>query len=336
MKKFYTVYFSNTPVDQFQGFTTTNSIHSDNLRQRGKYSLTWELLDNPTTHKFLTSYENIINHTGYFAFWNRYDHGAGLDIDPNIIEELNKNVRRGAEIFTKPKIDLALQVFDNDTDEEALDKLNAIHYVFEKKLLEIRDRYDLEDRLEMITVCESLNELVHSLEGKYHARVQKGLDDQKPMKLFNVIRLASEDRDAELNCIAEDSDYENFIAATNDGNLYSDFYTVGKDLGTAFHTNDKELVRNREVKQQSLITASVQFSFQHTTFGKETEIDQSLYDRYYAWCEEAEAEKYGYNYREPKYNLGRCRIGKLLIDDFSYIDNMLRTRPYVAGVKIHN
>lgn len=205
-----------------------------------------------------------------------------------------------------------------------------------KKLLEIRDRYDLEDRLEMITVCESLNELVHSLEGKYHARVQKGLDDQKPMKLFNVIRLASEDRDAELNCIAEDSDYENFIAATNDGNLYSDFYTVGKDLGTAFHTNDKELVRNREVKQQSLITASVQFSFQHTTFGKETEIDQSLYDRYYAWCEEAEAEKYGYNYREPKYNLGRCRIGKLLIDDFSYIDNMLRTRPYVAGVKIHN
>ena len=66
-----------------------------------------------------------------------------------------------------------------------------------------------------------------------------------------MVRHTSDHVRAKYPEITEDM-YRCFENNIQNGDLYSDFFTVGKDLGHAFATNDVELVRNGEVKQQSV------------------------------------------------------------------------------------
>ena len=90
----------------------------------------------------------------------------------------------------------------------------------------------------------------------------------------------------------EDDDY-NRMEIFNFGYIELDFGTIGKDLGTRFETNDVELVKRQEIKQQEWIQTISAQKFLCPKNLKE------IGDHYYKWCNDNKVEEYGYNYKEP-------------------------------------
>jgi hypothetical protein len=135
---------------------------------------------------------------------------------------------------------------------------------------------------------------------------------------------------------AESSDYERFQTNTATGDLFSDFWTVGKDLGTAFFTDDQELVTNCEVKQQSYISGAVNFDLVRDQYQQPHTPAQTaeIYQRYYAWCEQAGAQQQGYDYRQLCYRLGRAPVGLLEQISFSELYSNLVRYPFVCDINV--
>lgn len=186
--------------------------------------------------------------------------------------------------------ELKLEV-DNDTIKE-MEKLNELHFIFETQSI---DKVNHPDAEEMFYYLEAINNLVHLCE--------KFTPDNGFISEFHSYRL----QDDLLDTVSmETEDYmemDYYIAGT----AMIDFGTVGKDLGACYETNDVELVKREEIKQQEFIRPYL--SFDWTDYPRDREAD---YAAYYEWCDTNEVEKYGYNVRDPKYNLGRVVIGDLV------------------------
>ena len=130
------------------------------------------------------------------------------------------------------------------------------------------------------------------------------------------------------------ADYELFQQNVENGDLFSDFFTVGKDLGHAYYTRDTNLVHNKEVKQQSVVSGSVHFGFNREAFGVK---DKHLWDHtqeYHRWCDHVKAPEYGYRYWNPKYNLGRAKIGELIGETLHSITEKFNNTPYLSKVEL--
>lgn len=313
------VYFSSEPA----GTTDSNGtsfIKQPEYRIPGEFAIEWTLLDNSTADKF---YNNVLTlkseDRAGFIRWNKYKSGLVLE---EVIADLNSEldycnqnnyVEFGPEYYLNSDL----------TNAEMHNRLNAIHFAFENKLYEHQANKTATP--DFLIALERLNKLVHTCENKHL------FGDQQ--KEFYVVRNNGNIQFPEC----EDTDYLRFQTHYIDGHLYSDFWTVGKDLGTAFFTNDKLLVTNQEVKQQSYISGACFFELSKSNYLVERTASEeaAIYKKFYDWCASVEADRYGYEFTAPRYRLGRARVGVIDPKPFEYYYNNLSQFPYVTGIDVY-
>jgi hypothetical protein len=204
----------------------------------------------------------------------------------NVIDEVNQ-----MGWFEVPE---ELKLIVDDKQDTQLSKLNELHFIFENNLIEENERTGENIEPQLFRALESMNNLVH---------VCEKWDGNENPTVFNVFRMIEHD-DLEWLHMADD-DY-NRMEIFNFGYIELDFGTIGKDLGTCFDTQDVELVKRQEIKQQEWIRP---FLSQKFLMPKEPAGEWKP-DHYYKWCEDNKVTDYGYNYKEPQYNLGRVILGE--------------------------
>tara|TARA_B100001287_G_C22659312_1_gene519485 strand:+ start:123 stop:1145 length:1023 start_codon:yes stop_codon:yes gene_type:complete len=314
----------------------TQYIDGDNIVE-------WELMDNICAETFVTAFNmvkgvdesraNELSPASWIA-WNRYSTGEDTSSDwQNSIELLNLEVMyaidKGHCDFKQNKHIIRSDVMDMD---EILSICNAIHFEFESKLLDhqkqLQEASAPDSDNDFKECLEKLNRLVHL--------VEKGPNINTINNNFFVIRYNSDHVSKDFPKLNDDM-YKCFQQNVENGDLFSDFFTVGKDLGHAYHTKDIELVKNKECKQQSVISGAVHFGFNPQHFGNKDSVVPSQvpeYANYQNWCKEIQADQYGYNYWEPKYNLGRAPIGSIIDESYESLLLKFNETPYISKVEL--
>lgn len=274
---------------------TENDINS--LEKENLVNLCYKLRDNETTKKWVKLFleaESISRKQGIAKEWhyNYYSTPTWQVVQVGRVK-LNETIEavKKLNLFDIPD---SLKLDTEDYKIIELDKLNELHFIFESVSHEQLKNHPNRDTL--FNFLETINNLVHVCE-RYIPTLDNAVEQQ-----FHSYRLIA---DIE-NLPMEDSDFVNMEIDIKNTAMV-DFATVGKDLGTCFYTDDKELVRKKEIKQQEFIKPFL--SFEWGGFPKDSTDEYKLY---YEWAEEAETSKYGYNVKEPKYNLGRVVVGDLL------------------------
>ena len=332
----YRVHLNSTPTGAIQ---PDGSSYITKFSE-GENTIDWTILDTVVAQTFVESFKMVSSNTSesdispaqWLAF-NNYKSGGQAPVEDwnNTLDKLNKEVKYANEQgfcnFDETHI--------SDPREPMLDilaKCNAIHYEFENQLLDWQKQLETAshpaDRSDFKACLERLNTLVHTVEKG--PVVKPGHDN------FVVIRYNSDHVSGKFPKITEEH-YKCFQQNVENGDLFSDFFTVGKDLGHAYHTNDKLLVQNKEVKQQSVISASVHCGWNKTNFGNKMQTatwQGGVYRGYQQWCEWVEADKYGYNYWEPKYNLGRAPIARCEISSFVEFNKIWEDTPWISKVEL--
>jgi len=281
----------------------------------GEFAITWTLYDNSTSDKFYRTIQQQKTLPNRFINWNKYESAGQFD---RTAEQLNSELDycrdKGYVNFTDD-----FYVYPAQDWDERHRRLNAIHFAFESELYKHQANGTATE--DFLVSLERLNKLVHACEG-----------DHLTNQLFYVVRDSG--LDEYPHC--DDDDYNRFEVIYNNGNLFADFFTVGKDLGTAFYTNDVELVNRQEVKQQSYISGSVCIEFNPETYLQtvsEHEYNE-LYKDYYTWCFNAGAHDKGYAYTEPRYRLGRVCLGVIEDQPLDYFISNLKKYPHVCNIEV--
>ena len=323
MSKYINVYFTSIPNPELiQLNTETNELlvdtNSDYYHDASanSYVLKYKLRENETIDKFLNLTEPILQNTNYRISYNNYE-SYGYDSQLEARRELNNLIDRiNQNNWLTISDDLKIDVSSEDTQHE---KLNELHFLFEKKRVLVADA--LSENRSLINALESLNQLIHQCEN--------GLIDDK--RVYQVLRL---DQQNDIQVKMEDDDY-NRMRLHQFGTVQLDFATVGKDLGDAFYANDIDLVRNREIKQQLYITPYISLVF-------DGDSDEDGYkaasDDYKEWCINNNVGDY-YAFTLPKYNLGRVILGDWVDKDTKNIDDVIDIRkryPYLLDIKIED
>ena len=95
------------------------------------------------------------------------------------------------------------------------------------------------------------------------------------------------------------------------GCLEMDYNTIGKDIGACFWTDDADLIKRGEHRQQLVMTPGVAANFQHDPSNFPTvESDDAKIAEYHAWCEAQGLGEY-LDYTAPENRLGRLRLGQI-------------------------
>ena len=79
-----------------------------------------------------------------------------------------------------------------------------------------------------------------------------------------------------------------------------------------------------------MVSGSVAFAMDRAQFGLRSNNHEQA--RYWQWCKDANAELYGYDFTESRYNLGRAPVGRAS-QTYSQMENILNATPYVVGVQ---
>lgn len=237
------------------------------------------------------------------------------------------------------KIDINLKL-EIVSDDNQIDKLNALHRCFEDisyeiKPLRIREPDTYND---LYNLLERVNWLVHRME-----RVAlQGNDDTK--WILTVLRNETCLHDVENILPLDAEDYKQFDMSGRTGKLYLDYCTVGKDLNNCWGSNDIELVKAGEVKQQTHAKPAVNFTFHNFPIPKILKrgvmvenTDFTTYDgyskRYFKWCEENNLGDY-IDLKDPMYTYGRLIIGECTnINSTEEYLEMISETPYICGVR---
>lgn len=296
----------------------TNTIHSPQC-VAGKTKLTWKLNDFPATQTFYEITKSAILSTGRTIYWNSYNTVPDTELFlPSLVRQLNADI----DAYPLPN---DLQIDINAGQEDLYKKTNEIHYKFEKLLV------DSTPTTEQKHILERLNKLVHEIEHN----IANYFDKLNTTEYFYACRHTSPEAE-QLYKELSDEEYNSFTFQTESGDLYLDFFTVGKDLGHAYMSNDVALVKRKEVKQQQLITASIQMGVTSIeNFGiSNPEIDKQQQMNYYYWCKSNEVTKYGYDYKKPKYNLGRFKLGTLQNETYHSFIEKVNHYPYITDIGI--
>ena len=308
----------------------------------GDNVIEWQLLDNICAETFIKAFNmvkgvddsrgNDISPASWIA-WNRYSTGADANKEwqDNIIL-LNDEVMYAME---KNHCEFTVEehIINPNMNLSWVNQIcNAIHFEFESKLLDhkkqIEETSAPESDNDFKACLERLNKLVHL--------VEKGPNTGSINNNFFVIRYNSDHVSKDFPKLNTEM-YNCFQQNNENGDLFSDFFTVGKDLGHAYHTNDKLLVENQEIKQQSVISGSVHFGFNPMYFGNKTPIlphQGPVYSAYQTWCKNVRADEYGYDYWEPKYRLGRAPIGSLLNETYDSLVDKFKQTPFISKVEL--
>ena len=294
MSKTLKITFSQLPVSQTapSGDIMLPLVNTDQT-----YALTYNLTKNcTTTDKFIDLYKQTSKTGTYMCSYNFY-HFPDDVMYYTMKHRMNSIIETINAMNELPDVDVSLILDASSIDPEE-SKLNALHLYFENttnelESLEIKNHKPNTSYL----LLEEINQLVHTLEpGPYTDK-----------QFFGSIRLAPNMPPYEnITLPLTDEDYNNFTIHHNWGDLLLDYFRVGKDLFTAQHTNDIQLVKTRGVAQQNTVHTCFQILCNepnisggpHTSHG---------YDK---WCIDNNVRDY-YDIDLPMFTLGRVVLGKI-------------------------
>ena len=340
----YRVYFSADPIGETD-HTGTNTFVQEKLSDS---YLEWEILDTAAGKAFVESTQMIFavddcdeSNTSpkRWVSWNHYQSVYKTDDEAlEYIQQLHNDMDWCVE-HDYIQFDDSYKVNYELAAEEFLNRLNRIHFAFESVLEDNHIQLTAEPQL--FIVLERLNKLVHELE--------KTVDSKRWMAdCFTVIRHSS-DHVRHMFPKCTDEIYECFSQNTLYGDLFSDYFTVGKDMQAAYSTKDAELIRKQEVKSQTVISGSTAFACSEAFFGKPADFDDmwdytsnldrpdppiSTYDLYYGWAKSIGVSNYGYDITEPQHRLGRAPVGKLLHHTYESLKEFLKQHPFCCKVEL--
>ena len=338
------LFFSDTPIGKTDSSGTNMFSWKNNTLSEEKYtaeeyttdtyyskdcaySLSFKLLEDiPLVKKFITNLKNKIlsfeKYNGNIS-WNRYTEGHLDQKDYRMfVDALNSNLADAVSSMGRNanNFDNSLKIEESDDIIEISRKLNAIHFAFENLSLIPMIAKNEKKR----DLCERLNFLVHQIE--------PFLKTHKPEeRIFYVTRIKDDGKISDP--LLSDEDYNTFDS-TEYGDLCLDFYTVGKDMHACSTTKDLDLIKNKEVKSQTLISSCFNFTIKKDFF-KNYERCNSAFEknkeRHYDWCKKNNVDQY-YDYTLPKYNIGRAKLGTLLENDYDEITTNLNKYRHLVGV----
>ena len=157
MTKYYKLSLSPTPAGVMDSSGT--NVLSKSSFKGGNVELVWELADTHIANQFYNITEAAIADEYRWLHWNLYDANQSVNMQL-LINTLNTDIdTQGADPLLKLSI--------TDSIKEMHDKLNEVHFVFEKQLIEITDSPDhtyTEESNPAVEILERLNKTVHEIE----------------------------------------------------------------------------------------------------------------------------------------------------------------------------
>lgn len=326
--KYINLIYSNSKIGENAGHmvshyvsTITHHITDENIKFLNKTGIkvfTYLLYSNDTVKKWINNF--VLTQKALNKEYGRKEWYYNCYTNPSwdLIHESRKKMNSIIDYINQKKwfkVPENLKLEVNNTKIVEKNKLNELHFIFEGESFNFSNHKDKE---EIFYYLEAINNLVHLCE--------KYISERDLKKEFHSYRLAPD-----LNKVLMlDSDYEK-MEPEEFGKVYIDFGTVGKDLGHCFFTGDIELVKRKEIKQQAYIRPFLSFDWSEQ--GRDE--NGKLYPRYYEWCEKNRVRDYGYNYKEPKYNLGRVPLGELINKEIlktGHVQKILAEYPYFVDI----
>lgn len=290
-KKIKITYGKNPEIENkvMSGTTMRGALNDFNT-----VSLSYAIIDAPHAIQFMSNVDKCKSLTddvypSAFA-WNMYP-TYGHDEYLELKQYMNDTICILQDMLIQYTISDEMKLDSSSTDTE-IDKLNALHLMFETVSVELRkiDFFAFETAYPYL---ETINQLVHTIE--------RGI--QSETSLFNVIRIAGNQL---YQTPLTDVEYDTFDANLVGGDLIIDYGTIGKDMSAAWFSDDMDLIITNELKQQEYNHAKFA-----TYLGPDHLYEDAL-DAQNKWCDENNVAVYYPDYKDPKYRPGRMRIGRLV------------------------
>lgn len=302
MVKLKFIFSSNDKVDIFS--TNSSTIKIDFLEKEFENSkntiLSYTLNELPLTNKLVEYWPNYLeqqrskNPNTVTYHYNYY-----LPLSSELLlrakQELNNTINELNNLGHNISLSLCMDISSSLVSNLEIISLNKLHFLFENSLGNInKDDVNCNN---LIFLWEKVNNLIHFIETK--SKSTEHTQFNFVSRVFSIVK--------KNFYKLHNEDYNNFTQP-QPGDLVADYSTVGKDLFACFLSNDMELVRKKEVKQQEFLT---DYFFLHFRNNQRTaEDDHRTKDRYYQWCYENKVDEH-YSFLEPKYNCSRHVFGKI-------------------------
>jgi len=325
MTKYYKLGLSPTQAGVMD--TGGTNVIGKNSFKGGNVEIVWKLDDTHIANQFYNITKTAIADEYRWLHWNLYDINQSVNMQL-LINNLNTDIdTQGADPLLKLSI--------TDTKKEMHDKLNEVHFIFENELMTLQSdpgHMQTEEHDPEVAILERLNKTVHEIEANTSRFF--AVEHLHDKEYFLVTRHFSPNAEAEYMELT-DEDYASFQVHNHNGDLFLDYFTVGKDLGTAYSTKDLKLIERKEVKPQTLISGSSHFGLHEKTFQKnDLESEEHIKLQLAQWCEANEVAKYGIDHTEPKHSIGRAKLGELQNETFESIITKLEACPYISDIVV--
>jgi len=313
------VIFGRKPVDYFS--TNTQHINSIKLEVENKNNriISYTLNDLPLTKKFIEYWQiyrkNIVNklNCARFSYNVNYYPNSLIRTAKHAKEQMNLTINNLKNLGYE--IDSSLYLHDNLSYENFVKNLNELHFIFEKESMKLNSLdFEVENYQTIQIELEKINNLVHFL--------APGSRESFSISVRPVPSMCSNYYNL------QDEDYKDFVLPVG-GDLVCDFATIGKDLWNCSMSNDIDLVRKKEVKQQTILTDFIFLTFQKTYSQDHT----NQIAEHYRWCEDNCVDQY-IDYKLPKYLPGRHVLGKIdepIYTGYNFYDKIISKTPAFIG-----
>jgi hypothetical protein len=296
------IFGPNGDIDTF----STNILHTSydevlsNFNNPNNNVISYTLNDLPLTRKLINLWPSYINEqrkilgNKIIYNYNYYISSLTNDLLSDARNEMNNTIMELRTFGFNIPDNLILSL---DGDHNEFNKINELHFLFESSYLKRTSNEPRESRT--IYLWEKVNNLVHFIEKELTSDTDASFDFVNRINLSNGTM--------KPYYVLQDEDYVDFRAVFG-GELVADFSTVGKDMHACSTSNDMELIRKNEVKQQTLLTDFFCLVFNNKVY--EEKGIGNWKSEFYNWCETNRVDQY-IDYRLPKYSPGRHVLGQI-------------------------
>jgi len=257
---------------------------------------TYQLLDTPSTKKFVDVTLNALKRP------NNFPHRLSFGFRPNE-RDLSLRVERMNELIHIINQEGIVQISGElaCASELSQERLNYLHLKF----------HEYEEQLQgeqtgtpTTNSLRELNVLIHQIEQNIGA-LNSGVFTQYLIFLLKET----------VTTPMDSADHMAKTLELRHGDLMLGYCTVGKSLFHCYKDNDLDLIKNRVVRDQVVISSEVICAFPQKD--DEQEFMRANCERFYEWCRDNRVEDYGYDYQLPIHRPGNIPLGRIE-QDYSY------------------
>lgn len=323
MMKYNFIFGKDKNIDFFGNNSQSTLDIRKEIDNKENLIISYTLNDLPLTKKFIECYQLYRNSKKKLITKNEtldsYDYNWYIPVDQNTIVLAKQEMNKVIDELNSYGYGIDHRLYlDYETSLPEFEKLNDLHYIFERERTVLLDHLD---KIRETHLFEKINQLVHFIEKANTVNHQ----NKQHMLVVRPHHRISYDQ---LYTKLIDSDYE-FFREPESGDLVCDFSTIGKDLWACASTNDLNLIKNNSVRQQEYLTDYVAIIFKNSINRSLTVFKNNFYD----WCSANSVDNY-FNYQLSKYNPGRHILGKIdspikTADDF--YENVFSKTPKFLG-----